>query len=1154
MVNKREFIKGLVALAAAGTFLAGYREVINRIMKPTYTEVKPDPIYEDNVRIVYSSCLGCNVRCGIRARVVNKDGIEVVERIEGNPYHVYNRSTQLSQIKRFSALAYDTPVSESLNHVGTLCARGVDGIHYLYDPYRVIKPLKRAGPRGSGKWKVISWEQLIREVVEGGTVEETGEKILGLKDIFTYGVLKEAGFEDPNEILSGIKSDVDAILSEAKDLSYEELLNKIEEFKSKWNSILAEKGLSLEDILIDPDRPDLGPKANQLIFLRGRGQGHADYFYKRWTYAIGSVNWRRHTSSCQLGFYTGNYLSIGYTDINPDSIGAKVLIMAGAQMGRIHPGATGQGIAIERAADGELKLYYVNPIAPRTQARGNIVWVPIKPGEDAALALAIARWIFENEKYNKEFLETPNEESANAKGEPVATNATWLVIAEPGHPREGEFVKDTDLGLGDSGKPVVVTHEGTFASIDSVDSAQLFYQGTIELDGESVTVKTALQLLKEEAYSRTMEQWSRICGVPVETIIQMAKDFTSVGRKAATYIHRGVAMHPNGEYIVWAYRALDFLIGNYHRKGGLMGRASHTKYNYYLYNTDYKKFGEPKHWGPPIDRCKAKYESTLEYWLKVKKGEDPYPTKRPWYPHSPEESYTEIFAGIKEEYPYPIRALFLFYANPVLSANYGTKFIEVLKDTKKLPLFVALTTTINETYLYADYIVPDTTYLETGTMGMQYLYASSGSVKLAEAWRTPVVMPFTEMIGKDPAGRPRYASMWEFLIDIGKMLDAPGFGDEGIPGASGNKYEGMKFPLHSAWDYIMRVYSNGAIYALDKGFIPENVPESEVRFVEENYPIAQFKDIISEDEWRYVAYCLARGGIFTSYEESYDENEIVLRKVPSKRKKYKKTFFFWNEDLAKSKNSVTGNKFYGGPKYLPPATYGPVSGITPSYVDRWLHGVPLRDIYPESEYPFKIVIPGSPLYTKHRSLFYYWMKQIMPENFVLINPDDAKPMGIETGDIIKVETPFGAIKVKAVVEPSVAKGTLAIPVGMGRWADTLVAKPEYIEEVKTQNLAENIPETVEIPEDALNPVRELDPITKKLLFTKSPPEFYESGSAYDEWRFNGVSINPVLSRDPSLDDWPLLSWLGAAQAYFTAYGKVSKVGVKEKLSDPFATY
>ncbi|MEM3613750.1 MAG: molybdopterin-dependent oxidoreductase [Nitrososphaerales archaeon] len=1137
MVSRRGFVKGIIGLAAAGTFAAGYARIVEEIVKPTYTPIHPDPVSGDKVKFVYSSCLGCNVRCGIRAKVVEQDGVSVVERIEGNPYHPYNRLVNPTlQNTRFDPLPYSTPAVEGLKYAGTLCARGQDGIHYLYDPYRIKSPLKRAGARGSGKWKKISWSQLIKEVVEGGVVEETGERIPGLKEIFVYGILRDAGIQDPNKILSEIKKDIDTIVQNAPKLTADELKDEIQKFKDKWSKQLSENSVKLEQILINPDMPDLGFKSNQLVFVRGRGQAHADDFYQRWTYAFGSVNWLRHTSACQLGFYCGNRIWAGTTDLSPDVRGAKVLIMAGAQIGRLHPGATGQGLIIERAAKGELKVFYVNPVSPRGDCGGNFEWVPIKPGSDAALALAIVRWIFDNKRFNKAFLESPNEEAAKSKGEVVYTNATWLVVTEPNHAKEGVFLKASDLGIGDSSKYVV--YADGFKAHTDVKAAEILYKGRVKLaSGEEVEVKTALQILNDEAASRSLDEWSAICGVPVQTIIRMAEAFTSVGRAASTYIHRGIAMHPQAEYSVWAYRALDLLIGNYFAKGGVMGRASTTNFNGYLYSVGTSGFGEPVRFGPYIDRHGVVYENTLEYWLKSKSGLSPYPAKRPWYPFTPEESYTELFAGISEEYPYPIRALFLYYANPVISANYGLKFIEVLKDTQKLPLFVAITTSINETYLYADYIVPDTTYLETGTLGCQYLYASSGGVSLAESWRTMVIPPLTDEVGRDPAGRVRYASMWEFLIDIAKALGMPGFGENGIKGVAGGKYEGKSFPLNSLWDYIMRVYANGAMDAVRRKIVPSEVPKEDVEFVESNYPIAEYRDIIP-DEWPYVAYVLARGGVFTSYKDSYDEKGFVKRTPP------RTLLEFWDERLAQTRNSITGKRFYGGPKYFEPSTYAP---IAEEAGERWQPGTPLRRIWSEAEYPMLIVPNGSPLFTKHRSQFYYWLKQIMPRNFAVIHPDDASKINVATGDIIKIETPNGSLETPVLVEPTVARGVIAIPVGMGRWVENVVSKPKYFQSSNLQKHIDELPNTVVIPEEAVNPVKKLPKVVKKLLFTKSQASYYDNGLSYDEWRFNGITPTPISSNDPSLGGWPLLSWLGASQVYFYTPARISKTGRSEKI-------
>ncbi|MEM2581015.1 MAG: hypothetical protein QW077_07255, partial [Candidatus Caldarchaeum sp.] len=320
MVSRRTAVKGVVGAAALGVFLAGYWNTVDRIVKPTATLYKPDKLEGAGVRYVYTSCLGCNVRCGIRVRVSTYDGVEVIDRIEGNPYHPYNRYVSAGhQISRYDTLDYKTPVQQSLKLTGTLCARGQDGIHYVYDPYRIVKPLKRAGPRGSGKWKTISWQQLVKEVVEGGVIEETGERLPGLKELYVFGRLKEAGFEKPNDVLASIKKDVDELMAKAADKSVkaEELESLLNSFKEKWSKTLGEKGLRLEDVLVDPDNPDLGTKANMLVYMRGRGQDNADVFTNRFVTAFGSVNWLRHTSSCQLGFYAGNYLWSGYYDINP---------------------------------------------------------------------------------------------------------------------------------------------------------------------------------------------------------------------------------------------------------------------------------------------------------------------------------------------------------------------------------------------------------------------------------------------------------------------------------------------------------------------------------------------------------------------------------------------------------------------------------------------------------------------------------------------------------------------------------------------------------------------------------------------------------------------------------------------------------------------
>jgi anaerobic selenocysteine-containing dehydrogenase len=63
----------------------------------------------------------------------------------------------------------------------------------MYDPGRVRHPLKRVGPRGSGRWKRIPWEQATREVADAmlDTIEQDGSDrvIWELGPLYTEGTM-----------------------------------------------------------------------------------------------------------------------------------------------------------------------------------------------------------------------------------------------------------------------------------------------------------------------------------------------------------------------------------------------------------------------------------------------------------------------------------------------------------------------------------------------------------------------------------------------------------------------------------------------------------------------------------------------------------------------------------------------------------------------------------------------------------------------------------------------------------------------------------------------------------------------------------------------------------------------------------------------------
>jgi thiosulfate reductase/polysulfide reductase chain A len=85
---------------------------------------------------VATACALCASRC---AAVAYLDGGYVVK-VEGQP--------------------------ESNRTIGKLCAKGQAGHTQVYDPDRILKPMKRAGKRGEGKWEQITWDAALGELSE----------------------------------------------------------------------------------------------------------------------------------------------------------------------------------------------------------------------------------------------------------------------------------------------------------------------------------------------------------------------------------------------------------------------------------------------------------------------------------------------------------------------------------------------------------------------------------------------------------------------------------------------------------------------------------------------------------------------------------------------------------------------------------------------------------------------------------------------------------------------------------------------------------------------------------------------------------------------------------------------------------------------------
>jgi anaerobic selenocysteine-containing dehydrogenase len=88
---------------------------------------------ERRYTLVPTTCFNCEAACGLVA-YVDKASM-AVRKLEGNPHHPGSR--------------------------GKNCAKGPATLSQIEDPERILHPLKRSGPRGSGRFERTTWDEVL---------------------------------------------------------------------------------------------------------------------------------------------------------------------------------------------------------------------------------------------------------------------------------------------------------------------------------------------------------------------------------------------------------------------------------------------------------------------------------------------------------------------------------------------------------------------------------------------------------------------------------------------------------------------------------------------------------------------------------------------------------------------------------------------------------------------------------------------------------------------------------------------------------------------------------------------------------------------------------------------------------------------------------
>ena len=208
----------------------------------------------------------------------------------------------------------------SIRGKGKICAKGQAGINQLYDPDRILYPMKRVGKRGEGKWKRISWDEALTDL--SARLKKLRDEGHPEKFMFHYGRMKGSS-----------------------------------------------------------------SKIIKSIFLATYG-----------TKTIGN-----HTTICEGGKWVAQELTWGHHYDNWDFDKTRYVLNFGSNCFEAHTNHIPVAQRLVSAmAERSVKLVTFDVRMSNTAARST-EWVPVKPGTDGAVVLAMCNVIMQKGLYDKDF-------------------------------------------------------------------------------------------------------------------------------------------------------------------------------------------------------------------------------------------------------------------------------------------------------------------------------------------------------------------------------------------------------------------------------------------------------------------------------------------------------------------------------------------------------------------------------------------------------------------------------------------------------------------------------------------------------------------------------------------------------------------------------
>ncbi|MDH3690767.1 MAG: molybdopterin-dependent oxidoreductase, partial [Gammaproteobacteria bacterium] len=274
-----------------------------------------------------------------------------------------------------------------------------------------------------------------------------------------------------------------------------------------WSDAFAEIAAKINELIppgerdqyIDPAKPELGKKRNQLGFAPGRSV-EKEMSERIWKHAWGTVNYGlSHTSICESSRHVANELitwdpagtktSLGAgrsEGWQADILGSEYIIFFGANPLEADFPMVGMARDLMEFKRHGGKYACVDPRLNNTGAKAN-QWVPIIPGTDAALAMGMINWIIAVGAYDSAYLQNTHEAAANANGEPTWTDSTYLVglFTDADGQQFQRYVTAKEAGIADGTSVLdddyVVSSGGVLRGYNAVDQGSLEVSETVDL-------------------------------------------------------------------------------------------------------------------------------------------------------------------------------------------------------------------------------------------------------------------------------------------------------------------------------------------------------------------------------------------------------------------------------------------------------------------------------------------------------------------------------------------------------------------------------------------------------------------------------------------------------------------------------------------------